>query len=163
MSIPLNIDLQQILLHLFNFAILAGGLYLLLYCPVKEFIAKRKAHYQSMDREAAEKLAHVEALEAEHQQRLDAVEQELRERRAQAKQELAQTTETRLTEARIQAEKIISDAQEAARREHDKILYEAQKELVDLAVAATEKLARGSGDYDRFLDLAERGENHGEP
>ena len=31
MNIPLNIDWQQILLHLLNFAILAGGLYLLLY------------------------------------------------------------------------------------------------------------------------------------
>ena len=31
MNIPLNIDWQQILLHLLNFVILAGGLYLLLY------------------------------------------------------------------------------------------------------------------------------------
>lgn len=39
MNIPLNIDWQQILLHLFNFAILAGGLYLLLY--------RRKALYRA--------------------------------------------------------------------------------------------------------------------
>ncbi len=31
MNIPLNIDWQQILLHLLNFVILAGGLYFLLY------------------------------------------------------------------------------------------------------------------------------------
>ena len=43
MSIPLNIDWQQILLHLFNFAILAGGLYLLLYKPVKRFMEQREA------------------------------------------------------------------------------------------------------------------------
>ena len=54
MNIPLNIDWQQILLHLFNFAILAGGLYLLLYRPVKDFMKKREEHYQSMD-EAAER------------------------------------------------------------------------------------------------------------
>ncbi|HIS51763.1 MAG TPA: ATP synthase F0 subunit B [Candidatus Onthomonas avicola] len=163
MNIPLNIDLQQILLHLFNFVILAGGLYLLLYRPVKEFIAKREAHYQSMEREAAEKLARAEALEAEHQQRLNAVEQELRERRTQATQELARTTEVRLAEARDQADKIISDARETARREHDKIMGQTQKELVDLAVIATEKLALNyGGNYDQFLDLAERGEYHGE-
>ena len=46
MSIPLNIDWQQILLHLFNFAILAGGLYLLLYRPVKQFMEQREAAYQ---------------------------------------------------------------------------------------------------------------------
>lgn len=38
MNIPLNIDWQQILLHLFNFSILVGGLYLLLFKPVKNFM-----------------------------------------------------------------------------------------------------------------------------
>ena len=46
MNIPLNIDWQQILLHLLNFAILAGGLYLLLYKPVKAFMEQRQAYYQ---------------------------------------------------------------------------------------------------------------------
>ena len=46
MNIPLNIDFQQILLHLLNFAILGGGLYLLLYKPVKQFMEKREAYYR---------------------------------------------------------------------------------------------------------------------
>ena len=45
MNIPLNIDWQQILLHLLNFVILAGGLYLLLYKPVKTFMEKRQQYY----------------------------------------------------------------------------------------------------------------------
>ena len=52
MNIPLNIDWQQILLHLFNFTILAGGLYLLLYRPVKEFMQKRDAYYQGINDQA---------------------------------------------------------------------------------------------------------------
>lgn len=44
MGIPLNVDWQQILLHLFNFIILFGGLWLLLYKPVKDFMAKREAY-----------------------------------------------------------------------------------------------------------------------
>ena len=40
MNIPLNIDWQQILLHLLNFVILAGGLYLLLYKPVVTALRK---------------------------------------------------------------------------------------------------------------------------
>ena len=39
---PLNIDWQQILLHLLNFLILATGLTLLLYKPVKRFMKKRE-------------------------------------------------------------------------------------------------------------------------
>ena len=42
MNIPLNIDWQQILLHFFNFSILVGGLYLLLFKPVKRFMEKRE-------------------------------------------------------------------------------------------------------------------------
>ena len=38
MNVPLNINLQQILLHLFNFAILGFGLYFLLYKPVKDLM-----------------------------------------------------------------------------------------------------------------------------
>ncbi len=161
MNIPLNIDLQQILLHLFNFVILAGGLYLLLYRPVKDFMAKREAHYQEMAQQTEEALRHAEELEAARQQRLDSVDQELRERRVVATQEINRAADDRLAEAERQAQEIISDAREAARREHDKILDQAQKELVDLAFAAAEKVARGSADYDRFLDLAERGESDG--
>ena len=50
MGIPLNVDWQQILLHLFNFIILFGGLWLLLYKPVKNFMAKREAYYKDMDK-----------------------------------------------------------------------------------------------------------------
>ena len=57
MGVPLNIDWQQILLHLFNFLILFGGLYLLLYRPVKAFMDKRTAYYADMDAEAKRKLA----------------------------------------------------------------------------------------------------------
>lgn len=53
MGVPLNIDWQQILLHLFNFLILFGGLYLLLYRPVKAFMDKRTAYYADMDAEAS--------------------------------------------------------------------------------------------------------------
>ena len=60
MNIPLNIDWQQILLHLLNFVILAGGLYLLLYKPVKTFMEKRQLYYQEQDAKAAKTLADAE-------------------------------------------------------------------------------------------------------
>ena len=40
---PLNINLQQILLHALNFVILFGAMYFLLYKPVKSFMDSRKA------------------------------------------------------------------------------------------------------------------------
>ena len=50
----------------------------------------------------------------------------------------------------------------AARREHDKLLDDAQKELKDLAVTAAKKLVFQSGGdaFDQFLNQAEREEPH---
>ena len=41
---PLNIDFQQIFLHLFNFVVLFAILYFLLYKPVKNFMDQRVAY-----------------------------------------------------------------------------------------------------------------------
>ena len=52
---PLNIDWQQILLHLLNFVILFAGLWLLLYKPVRNFMQKRNEEYENRDAEAERK------------------------------------------------------------------------------------------------------------
>ena len=142
MNIPLNIDWQQILLHLLNFVILAGGLYLLLYKPVKTFMEKRQQYYQEQDAKAAKTLADAEKTAAE-------VRQQLKNADADAAAKLAAAQKS-------------ADAHAAAQREHDKLLSDAQKELKDLAVTATEKLVlQSDGDaFDQFLDAAERGKSH---
>ena len=59
---PLNINLQQILLHALNFVILFGAMYFLLYKPVKSFMDSRKAHYEKMDEDAKAVLAEAEII-----------------------------------------------------------------------------------------------------
>ena len=71
MGVPLNIDWQQILLHLFNFVLLAGGLYFLLYAPVRNFMEKRAGDIAAKEKTAAEKEANAAALEAEYRRLLD--------------------------------------------------------------------------------------------
>ena len=78
MNIPLNIDWQQILLHFFNFSILVGGLYLLLFKPVKDFMAKREQHYQAIDDDAAAKLREAEEKVKSADERVAALDNELR-------------------------------------------------------------------------------------
>ena len=70
MGVPLNIDWQQILLHLLNFVILAGGLYLLLYQPVKAFMEKRQSFYREQDAQAAKLLADAKQAAAEAQRKM---------------------------------------------------------------------------------------------
>ena len=95
-NIPLNIDWQQILLHWMNLAILVGGLYFLLFKPVKQFMEKRQAHYQEMEDKAAGKLQEAEGVKAQYQQKLDGVEAELHEARAKVQQAVEKSTQEQL-------------------------------------------------------------------
>ena len=74
---PLNINLQQILLHALNFVILFGAMYFLLYKPVKDYMESRKAHYVKMDEDAKAALAEAEQTKAQYAEQLKAADEEI--------------------------------------------------------------------------------------
>lgn len=158
MNIPLNIDWQQILLHLLNFSVLSLGLYLLLYNPVKKFMEERTEYYRRLEAEAQEKLRQAEDLEISRKERLDNIEAEIETRRVKAMQESKQAADALLQSAREEAEKLLSDAQETAQKERVKILEDAQQEIASMAIIATEKLLAQSttGAIDQFLDAVKK-------
>ena len=164
MNIPLNIDWQQILLHLLNFAILAGGLYLLLFKPVKAFMEKRESYYQNMDSEAKQKLQDAEALKDSYTRQLDSAAQEIAQKKADAQNAIEASRSEQLKAAKDEADRILQAARANTEREHDKMLRDAQKEMADLAVTAAEKLLlKGEGSpYEQFLNAANAGKR-GEP
>ena len=47
---PLNIDFLQILLHMLNFVILAGGLTFLLFKPVNRFLDQRREQFAQAEK-----------------------------------------------------------------------------------------------------------------
>ena len=96
MNIPLNIDWQQILLHLMNFVILAGGLYFLLYKPVKAFMDKRAAYYQERADQAAQTTQAAQQLKADYEARLSAADDEIREEKKQAQKDAAAAAQQQL-------------------------------------------------------------------
>ena len=158
MNIPLNVDWQQILLHWMNLAILTGGLYFLLYKPVKQFMEKREAHYRAMEEEAAGKLREAEELKASYQARLEGAEEEIRQARTKAQAAVQQSVEEQMAQAR----QIVAKAKEDAASSREQIIRESQRELRELGVAAVKKLTVKDGTdlFDQFLDLAEGGEPH---
>ena len=95
MGVPLNIDWQQILLHMFNLIILTGGLYFLLYQPVTAFMLRADAMKQA-DAEAAARLA---GADAEKQKIL-----------AAAKAQAAREKDAMLREANEQIGALVSNA-----------------------------------------------------
>lgn len=159
---PLNIDFQQILLHWMNLAILTGGLYVLLYKPVKQFMDKREAHYQELERQAADKLAQAEQLRAERQAQLDQAGEEIRQARSKVQQSAQQAAREQMEQAQAEAKHIVAKAQAEAEQSRDRIRRESQRELRELAAQAAKRLAAqpGADPFDQFLDLAEGGKSH---
>ena len=161
MNIPLNIDWQQILLHFFNFSILVGGLYLLLFKPVKSFMAKREKHYADMESAAVAREKDTEELKAEMAKREAAFDPELEEKRAAAAKEAEAFAQQQRDAAKAQADRILSDAKSAAENERQKIVAEANREAVAIAEEAMEKLLakETSRAYDSFVNAAEEEKN----
>lgn len=161
MNIPLNIDWQQILLHLFNFAILAGGLYLLLYKPVGKFMDQRAEHYKKMDEESAVKKNEAERLKALYETRISEIEKEASNLRAGILKKAEAAAAERIQTAEEQAGRIVSDAKKQAQDESEKIIAGTQQEIVKLAAAAAQKvLASSENMYVQFIDAAKDGEVH---
>ncbi len=158
MNIPLNVDWQQILLHWMNLVILTGGLYFLLYKPVRQFMEKREAHYRELDEQAQRKLEEAETLKAAYQAKLDGADEEIRQARAKAQAAVQQSVEKQKAQAKL----IIAKAQAEAASSRERMMKESQRELRELTAAAVKKLTvKADTDlFNQFLDLAEKGEGH---
>ena len=158
---PLNIDWQQILLHLFNFIILFAILYFLLYKPVNEYMDKRTEYYKNLDDEARANLAESEKAREEYQKKLDAAEEEISARKKKAHKEIEEANAALIKHAEKKAEKIVADARKNIEYDRAKMLKEAQTEITDMVASAAEKLVAQSTTsqaFDQFLESAKRGE-----
>ena len=162
MQLPLNIDWQQILLHALNLVILVGGLYALLFKPVKKFMDQRTENYQKMKADAENAQAQAESLKAELSERMKQADAEAQTYRQEAMAKAEKEAGAVLDSARSQAEKIVNTAREKAANEEKQIVQNAQSEIARLSVEATQKLMdyKLSDVYNQFLDSAEGSEVH---
>ena len=158
MNIPLNIDWQQILLHLLNFTILFGILYFLLYKPVKDFMDKRTEYYKKQEKDIADRQKQAEESKEEYEKRLAEVQDEIDSRKAKAAEEAAAAGQEVLRQAGEEAKELVNKARIDGEREKEKILSGAKDEIAQMIETAAAKLASDmdpSMAYDRFLDAAE--------
>lgn len=160
---PLNIDILQILLHMFNFLLLAGGLVLLLFKPVSKFLREREDYYKKAEREIDLKTKENEALKAQYEQNLTEAKEQIAKMRVDAEQEVADMSKSALLQAKEKADSIILAAEKEAEDRKEHILDSAQTEISELVVTATQKLLsdtvtpeRNSALYDEFIRLADK-------
>lgn len=159
---PLNINFQQVFLHMLNFVLLFGAMYFLLYQPVKKFMDAREEKYKERDRVSGEKLSEAEACKAEYEKKLAEVTAEIETKKAQAHEELARELDAQRAEAQRTADAIVEKGRKTAMNEREKILREAEGEISEMVSAAAEKLVLQSTSeaYEQFLATAEeRGGN----
>ena len=153
---PLNIDFQQIFLHLLNFTILFAALDFLLYRPVKAFMDARAAGYAEMDRQARETLEEAERVKADYEQKLAEASSEIRRQKEEAQQASTAAAEEQRQQAQAEAAHLLAQARTEARLEKEHILREAREEIDEMVAAAAEKLIldNTSAAYEQFLDAA---------
>lgn len=157
MGVPLNIDWQQILLHLFNFLILAGGLYLLLYKPVKTFMEKRKTYYADMDAAAKAKMTEAETERQQYADRLKDAEAEIADMKRQAAAEAKSAGDAYIEDAKAEKAALLLKAQKEAAAEKERMLVKANAEIEEMVAAAMDKaLAADADPIESFLSKAEK-------
>ena len=159
----LGIDIVQILLHMLNFVILAGGLTLLLYKPVVKFLNERRAHFEDLEAQTAAAKEENDRLQEAYATRIRDAEAEIDELRRQAEREGAATAKGYIDAAREKATAIVSAAEQAAEMRRAQILDSAQTEIGELVLEATQKLLSDTADpertgalYEEFLRRAEQ-------
>ncbi len=156
---PLGLDFTQVFLHLFNVAILFGGMYYLLYNPVMKFMEKREAYYQEMDEEKKTALKNAQDIQTDYENRIHDIETEISQEKQRAAKDLEMYREKRTKEAEEEARRIIEEAEEEAHKRRNAILDGTKDDIYDLINNATDKLLLdGTTDsfYDAFLEDAER-------
>ena len=152
---PLNIDFLQVLLHLLNFVILAGGLTFLVYRPVLRFIDERRERIEKAEKKNAENAKENEALRAEYEEKLSAAGKEAAELSERAGKEAAAAAAETIRRAEEKAADIIRVAEAEAEERKTHILDSAQTEIGELVVSATQKLLSGTVTPERNTALSD--------
>ena len=160
---PLNIDWQQILLHLFNFIILFAGLAFFLFKPVKKFMAEREEKYKKAAAEHAQKVAEIEQLDKEHAEKLAGLDAELEAHRKEVVARAEKRGRQIVADAEEEARGIVEAGRKRSEDERAAYIAGAGSEIADMVVKSAEKLlVVGSSPesdralYDSYLKTAEK-------
>ena len=158
-GVPLNINFQQILLHLLNFTILFMALYFILYKPVKKFMDKRVEAYKEMDDKANLNLKEAEEKKEELDKKIRNFDIETKELKVKARKEMDEQRLKMLSEAKAEAEDILIKAEEEANNKKTEIIKSAEKEITEMIAKGAEKVISGSTAADAFDEFLKETEN----
>ena len=162
MNLPLNIDIRQILLHMLNFVLLFGGLYFILYKPVKNFMEKRAKLYSDMDEKAQNALKSAEDCKKSYEEKLAEADKEIAEMKVKVQAAAEQNAKEISKKAKNEADELLNKARALAEYETQESLRHANAEISKIAVSAAKKIVFDSTNeaFDAFLKA--KGDAEGE-
>lgn len=159
---PLNIDWQQILLHVFNFIILAAGLTFLLFKPVRKFMRNREQKYKDSAEQHAKRVEEIAELEKEKEEKFAVLDSELAEHRKDVLAQTERRNKQLVSDAEQQVEAMLAAGRRKAEEEKTAYIASAGNEIADMVVKSAGKLLAmesspesDSALYDSYLKAVE--------
>jgi F-type H+-transporting ATPase subunit b len=138
-GMPLGLSFIEILIHMFNLAILIVGIRLLLYKPVKKFMEKRALQYKQAEEESEQKKKEAEDLKLQYEKLVE-----------DSRQNAITITKEATVSAMIQADEILENAKNEAERR----LKRAEEEIAHMNALHKEELSDAVSDL--AVDMASR-------
>jgi F-type H+-transporting ATPase subunit b len=163
----LGVEWGLLISQIVNFLILLFLLNMFLYRPVLNMLQQRRERIAQSMKDAERVSAAASEAEQEKAKILEAARREAQEIRAQATRDTEKIAQEIRSRAEQEATEIRMRAQAEAQQQAESVLAEANKQIADLAIAATEKLLgrelAQKGEQQRFVAefLAQQGRGNG--
>lgn len=139
-AIELFPNTAELLWTIFNFVVLFGALYKLLYKPLIGAINKRDTEIHDMIASAKADQAEADRLRKEFEAKIQEAQREAQSILNQATKAATNAKEQIESEARTKASEMIENATKTIEREKSKALAELRSEVANLAVAVAGKV-----------------------
>ena len=151
---PLNIDIQQILLHMLNFVILFAVLYFVLYKPVRNFMDRRDEDFNEKNDRANRAMEEADSAKSAYEEKLSGIEDEIKSLREDARKKGVEEADAIREQARREADEILEDARRKAEQAKTAAVRSADNQIRAIAEQAAEKLVIESTAqaYENFIE-----------
>ena len=155
---PLNIDIQQILLHMLNFVILFAVLYFVLYKPVRNFMDRRDEDFNEKNDRANRAMEEADSAKSAYEEKLCGIEDEIKSLREDARKKGVEEADAIREQARREADEILEDARRKAEQAKTAAVRSADNQIRAIAEQAAEKLVIESTAqaYENFIETVNR-------
>lgn len=137
---------QTFLFNWINVGFVAFIMYILLYGPVKKFMASRQERIENQIKSAATQLKDAEQLKADYESKLKNIEQEKAEILDSARKRGAEREEQIIGEARKEAQTLKDRALLDIQREKDKAQDEMKRQIIEVSSLMASRFVKGGMD-----------------